>query len=178
MAERDRRILPRHAEGVLLRRFAASDLGEFQAYRSDPEVGRYQGWSVQTDAEAADFLARMSGMPLFRPGDWTQVAIVERAAQRLVGDIGIFIPADSQEAEIGFTLRREYQGRGLGVAAVRAAIDLVFEETNVERVLGVTDARNLPSIRLLQRVGMHMLESRQTEFRGEPCTEHVYALSR
>jgi len=178
MADRERRILPRHAEGVLLRRFAPSDLREFQAYRSDAELARYQGWSAQPDDEAAEFLARMAGARLFQPGQWTQVAIVERATQALIGDIGIFIRDDALEAEIGFTLRREYQGRGLAVAAVGAAIDLVFEETHAARVLGVTDARNLPSIRLLQRVGMHMTESRETVFRGEPIVEHVYAMPR
>lgn len=163
---------------MLLRRFATSDLREFQAYRTDAELARYQGWSVQGDAEAREFLARMAQVPLFQPGEWTQLAIVERAAQTLIGDVGIFIRHDASEAQIGFTLRREYQGRGLAVAAVGAAIDIVFEETNASRVLGVTDARNLPSIRLLQRVGMHMTESREAEFRGEPCVEHVYAIPR
>jgi len=88
MADRERRILPRHAEGVLLRRFAPSDLREFQAYRSDAELARYQGWSAQPDDEAAEFLARMAGARLFQPGQWTQVAIVERATQALIGDIG------------------------------------------------------------------------------------------
>jgi RimJ/RimL family protein N-acetyltransferase len=61
---------------------------------------------------------------------------------------------------------------------VRAAIDLIFERTNVERVLGITDARNDASIRLLQRVGMHMARTREAQHRGEPCIEHVYAVAR
>lgn len=66
----------------------------------------------------------------------------------------------------------------MGAAAVREAIDLVFEQTNADRVLGISDARNGPSLRLLQRVGMHMIESRGAICREQPCIEHVYAISR
>ena len=38
---------PRTTARLVLRRFAARDLAAFQAYRCDPAVGRYQGWSVQ-----------------------------------------------------------------------------------------------------------------------------------
>jgi RimJ/RimL family protein N-acetyltransferase len=45
-------------------------------------------------------------------------------------------------------------------------------------VLGITDARNLASIALLERVGMRALEARHAIFRGEACVEVVYALPR
>ena len=54
----------------------------------------------------------------------------------------------------------------------------MFEHTRAERVLGITDVRNEPSIRLLRRAGMHFVESRAATFRGEPCEEHVYAIAR
>jgi RimJ/RimL family protein N-acetyltransferase len=55
----------------------------------------------------------------------------------------------------GFTLSRKSQGRGLATEAVRGAIYLIFERTPALRVHAVTDARNLPCIRLLERIGMH-----------------------
>ena len=36
----------------------------------------------------------------------------------------------------------------------------------------------LPSIRLLERLGFKCLGSREVTFRGEPCTESVYAMPR
>src|SRR4029077_3126060 len=114
---------PRFAGPVVLRRLAASDLGDFQHYRSDPSIGQYQGWTAMSEAEATAFLEEMSEVPLFRPDRWSQIAIADCVALRLVGDIGLFLREDGREAEIGFTLRRESQGRGLGAAAVRAAIE-------------------------------------------------------
>jgi RimJ/RimL family protein N-acetyltransferase len=80
--------------------------------------------------------------------------------------------------EIGFTLSPGAQGRGIGTAAVREVIDLVFRFTGAGRVVGITDARNLPSIRLLERVGMRRVDSGEAMFRGEPCVEHRYAIDR
>jgi RimJ/RimL family protein N-acetyltransferase len=170
--------LPRVAGKVVLRRLAASDLAAFQAYRHDALLGQYQGWSAISDAEATAFLDEMNSAPLLEPGEWSQIGIATSDSQTLIGDIGLFLASDGRHAEIGFTLRRESQGRGVATTAVREAINLVFEHTAVERVLGITDARNLRSIRVLERVGMHKSDSRSVLFRGEPCLEYVYAVAR
>ena len=50
---------PVNGQRVVLRRLVAADLPAFQQYRSDDELGRYQGWSPMSDADAAEFIARM-----------------------------------------------------------------------------------------------------------------------
>jgi len=155
-----------------------ADLPAFQAYRTDVELGRYQGWSAMTDSKARAFLDEVNKAPLFCPGHWAQIAIGEPQTLVLLGDIGLYLAADSRHAEIGFTLARHAQGRGLATAAVREAVRLIFSSTAVEHVLGVTDARNHASIALLERVGMHRSKERTVEFRGEECVEYVYVLAR
>ena len=171
-------LLPRQGDGVVLRRMHAGDLAAFQTYRADPELGRYQGWSALPDADALAFLEDVRTAPLFHPGTWMQIGIAEPHHPALVGDIGLFLSDDASEAEIGFTLARAAQGRGLATAAVRAALQLVFEATSVRRVRGITDARNQGSVGLLERVGMRRLEERTVEFRSERCVELIYALER
>jgi len=170
--------LPRFGAGVVLRRLGAEDLAAFQAYRTDAELGRYQGWSALSDAQALAFLEEMNGVALFRPGEWAQIGIAQPHQAALVGDIGLFLADDARHAEIGFTLARPAQGRGLATAAVREALQLVFECTGVERVLGITDSRNLASVALLERLGMRKQEERHAIFRGETCVECVYARAR
>ena len=63
------------------------DLAAFQAYRLDPELGRYQGWSPMTTAEATNFLFEMAHVPLFSAGGWSQVGIAECSDPRLIGDL-------------------------------------------------------------------------------------------
>jgi len=170
--------LPRHFPGGQLRRLQPSDLAAFQAYRSVPELGRYQGWSPLSEAQARAFLAEMNEAPLFARGEWVQLGIAESAAGRLIGDIGLFIAADGQSAEVGFTLEPAAQGQGIATAAVREALQLVFEATQVQQVLGITDGRNAASVRLLERVGFRHTQSRNALFRDEPCVEEIFALPR
>lgn len=46
--------------------------------------------------------------------------------------------------------------------------------TAIVHIAGITDARNGPSIRLLERVGFRLSHQRSSLFRGEQCTELVF----
>lgn len=171
--------LPRVASRVVLRRLTCADLEVFQAYRSDPEVGRYQDWSPMSSTEATVFLSQMSAAPFGRPEEWLQVGIAERSTGELVGDIGICLHAgEGEPAEIGFSLATPWQGRGLAAEAVRETLALLFEHTRVAQVIAITDTRNRASIRLLERVGFERRETVTATFRGEPCTEHLFVITR
>jgi ribosomal-protein-alanine N-acetyltransferase len=170
------RGLPRAFPGGTLRRLRASDVGDFQAYRGNPEAGRFQGWERMSDAEARAFLEEMASAYLFPAGEWMQVGIADARDDRLIGDIGILLEADGRRAQLGFTLDPAAQGRGLGTAAVREVVTLVRELTNVREIVATTDSRNVRSMRLLERAGFKREETHDAVFRGEPCIEHVYVL--
>ncbi len=176
---RSAEVLPVTVGNAVLRRLGAADLQAFQAYRSDPDLGRYQGWSAMNDAQALAFLNQMSVAPLLQPGEWLQLGIsAAHDGPGLVGDLGLCLAADGRATEIGFTLARHAQGRGLASDAVRAAITLVFTLSTAQSVRGITDARNAASARLLERIGMHRIAAATTVFRGEPCVEWTYAIDR
>ena len=171
--------LPRATDRLVLRRFLAQDLDRFQSYRCDPEVGRYQGWSAMDAAGAAAFLEAMATARFGVPGKWFQIAVADRSTNALVGDIGIGLDKDhASVAEIGFSMAPAAQGRGLGSEAVMGALAILFGSGRIDVVEGITDARNIPSIRLLERVGMRLDRTQETLFKGEMCTEHVYSLTR
>ncbi len=163
--------------GVRLRRLSRSDLAAFQAYRHDPEVGRWQGWQPQTDAQTLTFIDEMASAPLFVPGSWSQLGISDVSTGQLIGDVGIYISEDGQESEFGFGLARSSQGRGLATAAVREALQLVFAQTAVQCAHAQTDSRNIACIRLMERLGAKKMASITTEFRGEPCIEFRYEIA-
>jgi RimJ/RimL family protein N-acetyltransferase len=170
--------LPRFTGRLVLRRFRASDLARFQSYRCDPEVGRYQGWMPMDDAGAAAFIDAMARAPIGVRGEWFQIAVADSATDALVGDIGLGFDDDrAGVAEIGFSMAPAAQGRGLGTEAVRGALAILFD-AGVDLVEGVTDVRNVPSIRLLERVGMRLVRVQEAMCKGEQCTEHVHGISR
>lgn len=177
-SHRCQQALPRPLGPILLRPMRPADLAVFRAYRSDPELGRYQDWEPMSDGEAADFLAAMGALDGPAPGRWWQIAIADAASDVLLGDIGLYLTEDGREAEIGFTVASAHHGKGIASRAVGEALRLLFERTHASLVKGVTDARNLASIRTLERLGMKRASEIQATFRGEPCLEYVYYLHR
>lgn len=168
--------LPIRFPGGVLRRLEARDLVEFMRYRSDPVLARYQGWTVMNEVDSLAFLEEMNVAPLLVPGEWTQLGIADPQSGLLIGDIGLCVASDGHAAEVGVTLASAAQGRGIATEAVRASARLVFASAGVSRVLGVTDTRNIASVRMLLRAGFRHTETRETVFRGEPCTEATYVL--
>lgn len=164
---------------VSLRRLSRADLVAFQAYRGDAEVGRWQGWSPLSDSDATGFLDECADAPLFTPGQWLQLGIAERDGQALVGDIGLHLAAAGDEVEIGFTLARQAQGRGLAAEAVALAAALAFERNAaVQRLLAITDSRNSAALRLLDRGGWRRTVLLPALFRGHPCLEQHFVRDR
>lgn len=164
-----------------LRLFCREDVVPFHAYRADPTVAKYQGWSDYTIEEAREFVERQSQQVPGRLGVGAQIAIEQRSSGAMIGDVFLYTPEDeAHRAQIGYTLQPKAQGRGYATEAVRALLHYVFETLEKNRVTAATDAENERSIALLERVGMrreaHFVET--VWERGQWCDEFIYAMLR
>jgi RimJ/RimL family protein N-acetyltransferase len=170
------------SERLVLRRFRRADLAAFVAYRSDPEIARYQSWEAPyRPGQARRFLAELEATHPDTPGEWFQFAVALRANDRLIGDCAAHVRADDpRQAEIGFTLAAEHQGQGYATEAVRRLLDYLLVERDKHRVSATCDDRNLRSIAVLERAGMRregrLLES--TWAKGEWTSDLLYAVLR
>lgn len=146
-------------ERLRLRRSRPEDAEAISAYRSDPDVHRYQGWE-RTDvegvrAEIEGMLARAPG----EPGGWVQLTVEERETGRLVGDVGLAAVEDEPGViKVGYTIAPAFQGRGYATEAIRALVDFAFDALGAQAVLAHADAENAPSIRVAEKVGMRLRE--------------------
>ena len=163
---------------LLVRPFTPADLEAFVAYRSDPEVARYQSWSDYDAARGRALIESMRTLQPGVPGQWYQFALEERASGTLVGDLAFKVSeSEPREAEVGFTLSPAHQGRGYGTEALRALLGYAFGTLKLHRVVAITDALNAPAAALLERVGMrreaHYVEN--VWFKGAWGSEFLYA---
>ena len=164
---------------LVIRRFRVEDVDAFVAYRSDPDVARYQSWVAFTRAKAETFVREIASLDPGMPGEWFQFAVAVHANDALIGDTAFCVDrADPSRGEIGFTFAPVHQGKGYATEAVRATIDYAFDTLGVAVVVGVTDARNTASIALLERIGMTRLSTAHVEFKGGWCDEHTFELRR
>ena len=167
-------------ERLLLRPFQVDDLKAFVAYRSAPEVARYQSWGpTYSMADANRFLESQHGLVFGQPGEWLQLAIVDREAGTVCGDCAVRVVTDQPAtAEIGVTLAQSSQGKGLAAEALTAVLTELFEQRGIHRVFAEADDRNHPVRRLLERLGFRC-EARLIEadwFKGEWSTLRIYAM--
>lgn len=162
-----------------LRHFQDADCTPFMTYRNDPDVARYQSWEGITKSEARAFIQEMKEIQPWEPGEWLQIAIELKETGLLVGDCAVKIAADDErQAEIGYTLSRDYQGRGIASEAVSRVLDYAFVSLGLHRVIAITDCENAPSVALLERLGLrregHFHQN--VWFKGKWGDEYLYAI--
>lgn len=166
---------------LILRRFVDSDLPALFAYRNDPEVARYQNWSVTDESGLRVFIQNQQSLQPGTHGEWSQLAIALKSTDELVGDCVLRTGVeDSRQGEIGFTLARRHQGKGFASEAVSALLEYAFAKLGLHRVVAITDCENAASVRLLERLGLrregHFLQSISNK--GEWRDEYQYAILR
>jgi RimJ/RimL family protein N-acetyltransferase len=167
---------------LCLRRFREGDAEALASYRSDPAVARYQGWDAPYPLEQASrFVSEMSTEPADVPGEWLQIAVTLAGDHALVGDCA-FVPhaLDPRTVEIGFTIAPDHQGRGYAREVVSSLLRYLFEQLGKHRATASCDPRNVPSVKVLEAVGMrregHMVES--TWAKGEWADDLLFAILR
>lgn len=165
---------------LLLRLFRPEDAEVFAAYRSDPDVARYQSWSAPVPVEDATALVEeFASLDPLAPG-WFQYAIELRSDGVLIGDVGVNRHGNLMQAELGFTIAPAHQHRGYASEAVRSVLDLLFVDQGLHRVSAECDGRNEASARLLERLGFRREGHRvdNTWIKGEWTDDLLFGLLR
>ncbi|MBM2620474.1 GNAT family N-acetyltransferase [Actinoplanes sp. LDG1-06] len=96
---------------LILRRFTTDDLDDFLGYQSDPIVRRHLLGSPMTAAQAADYLTTQSVLDNGALDSWHALAVHHVADDRVIGDVGIWLPANPRATpDIGFQFHPAYHG--------------------------------------------------------------------
>lgn len=164
---------------LLVRPLTPADLEAFVAYRAHPDVERYQSWSDYTQEAGRALIESMQGLRPGLPGEWYQFALEQRTNGALVGDLALQVSErEPREAEIGFSLAPERQGKGYGTEALRGLLGYAFEVLGLHRAVAVTDVLNTPAAALLGRVGMRQEAHFQENvfFKGAWGSEYLFAM--
>jgi RimJ/RimL family protein N-acetyltransferase len=164
---------------LILRRFQDEDLEAFLAYLNDPEVARYQSWESYTEELAREVIEKQKNLSPGLPGQWFTFALELKETGALVGHVALKMLED-QQAEMGFTLAREFHGKGLAFEAAARVLDYVFTELQLHRVVAITDCENEKSFTLLEKLGLrregHFIQN--IWFKGKWGSEYSYAILR
>lgn len=141
-----------------LRPFTWADYPLILAISSDPDTVKYlyywgrPGMTPEQDAQR--FLRYAIGAYEKTPVKSMEYALVRKADGRPIGDGSIERLDDGFSAEIGWILLSQYRGQGYATEMARELLRYGFEELGAERIIAHCDAKNAPSYRVMERLGM------------------------
>lgn len=149
---------PITTERLVLRAPEPGDVDALHRRRNDPEVARWQNWTLPWPRETAEELvadAVAMGGPL--DGQWWMLTVAERSGLtgegEIVGDLAVHLSNGGRTAEIGYTFASSHWGRGYAVEAVAPLVAWLFEHQGVSRVAGMLHPANRASAMVLERTG-------------------------
>ncbi|MCP2326715.1 RimJ/RimL family protein N-acetyltransferase [Hamadaea flava] len=138
---------------VTLRPQRTQDAADLLALFTLPEVAETN--FGDTEVTLANMTAKAARVgSLWLAGDRADMIILDAATGEFAGDIGFYyFMRGLQEGMIGYSLRREFRGRGFASRAADLVARWAFEEAGVARVIAGTDPRNIASQKVLERAG-------------------------
>ena len=88
--------------------------------------------------------------------------------QEFIGLVGLHhsdlrIFAGKEAVEIGCRLRKEFWNRGYATEAAQACLDFAFQQAGLSEVYSFTSLHNLPSQKVMQKLGMEFVKEFDNE---------------
>jgi len=138
-----------------LRPFRHDDVDDLYAMDGDDRVMRYVGTGLpgRTREQSAQAVVRMAAYSAAHPG-YGLLHASRRDDAGFVGGCGLFPLPDTTDIEIGYRLRHDCWGHGYATEMARAVLAHGFGALGLTRIVGVTFPENLPSQRVLVKIGM------------------------
>jgi len=160
---------------VTLRRLTLDDAPAIAAYRSDPDVARYQSWETYPIERAEELCRSHQAITFGTPGTWAQLGIVRNADGAVIGDCGVhFLAEDPLSIELGITMSRAAQGHGFAREALAGVFAHLRGTLGVERITARIDTRNASALRLFEGLGFRAEGApERAMFKGAWCEEVV-----
>ena len=160
------------SQRLLLRMWRNDDFATYEKMCADPEIMKYLGGRTFERYEAWRHMAFLVGHWQLRGyGHW---AVEEKASGNFVGRIGFLYPEGWPGFELGWTLAREFWGKGYATEGARRALEYAFNDLDKDHVISLIHPDNKNSIRVAERLG-ETLEG-QTELLGHDVL--IYGIDR
>lgn len=165
-------------ERLLLRPWRDDDLAAFAAMNGDPEVMRFFPATLGR-AESDELASRIRASLAARGfGNW---AVEVPGVIPFAGFVGLSVPRFDAPfmpcVEIGWRLARACWGKGYATEAARAALAFGFGTLKLAEIVSFTVVANLPSRRVMERLGMRHDPSGDFDHPaladGHPLRRHV-----
>lgn len=160
--------MPLMTSRLRIREFQLADAHHLYSLHQDPRATRYAG-GTRTKEQSFESLCRIiNGVRQTGFGAFG-IELVDQ--EEIIGWAGIQLMPDSSRHELFYALRANYWGMGFateaGAVLLKSAFDLA--ENPLSEVFALVFPQNIRSIRVLEKLGMNLLEY----YFDEPTRRHA-----
>jgi RimJ/RimL family protein N-acetyltransferase len=144
-------------ERLIIRNYHENDWQDMYEYFSDAKVLEFEPYLPFSEEECkVTCKKRAEGENFY--------AVCLKETNKMIGNLYVSLGDEKFNTwEIGYVFNSKYQGKGYASESAKAMIQYLFSEKNARRIIAMCDPLNVPSWKLLERVGMQ----REAHFRKE-----------
>ncbi len=153
---------PLETSRLIIRNFLADDWQALHRIIGQYQASEYAAYDQQWPT-SPDEIRKV--VEWFASGD-IYLAVCLREDGQLIGFVCLNEEptADSRQYNLGYIFDANHHRKGYATEACRATLNRVFEELHADRVVTGTAAQNVPSCRLLERLGFLMVKQSACSF--------------
>jgi len=148
------------SERLIFREFTLDDLPMLIEQRSDPDVNKYLGGTKLQNPEALAKRIRFY-MSCYESHGFGMCAMIWKPTGEMIGSAGLQPLDGTDDIEVGYSLVKEFWGKGIGTEAARAWLEHGFRDHGLDRIVAIAVPENIASRRIMEKLGMHY---EKTEF--------------
>jgi [ribosomal protein S5]-alanine N-acetyltransferase len=153
---------------IYLREYKMEDADAIYEITSQPEVYEFLPDFKTTREQRLDWVTNyeiplnkkfLEAVPNIEEQTYLRLGIIEKETDRFIGFCmtGIKEELPEPNREIAYAISKDYRNRGYTTKAVKAFINYLFEETNVELLNAVALIRNVRSNRVIEKSGFTLV---------------------
>lgn len=152
------------SERLLFSLLSEGDWPLFESLHKSPSVVAFISDPFTDEQIKTRFNDRLAGWDKSTP-QWLCLTISDKSTGLQIGLTGFYCSWEpNKEAELGFMLSPEYQGKGYGYESTVAVLNYAFVECGFEKVTATVTEGNTPSFNLLQKVGLRHIDTIYNNF--------------
>ncbi|WP_025144410.1 GNAT family N-acetyltransferase [Pedobacter jeongneungensis] len=147
-----------NTERLVLRRLALTDANEIYQSRSDAKVAELIGKAPFTTIDqAVSYINMIDGV--INKNESIFWAISYKSTTALIGTICLWnFDIPNATVELGYELLEAFRGKGIMAEAMVSVIGYAFDEMGVEKIIACPSVENLPSVKLLEKMGFELTQ--------------------
>lgn len=142
-------------DNLILRKLELNDYkSAFKNWCNDPDVAKYVVWNPHKSDEDTKKLFEMWVKQYEEPYTF-RWGVVEKSSNEIIGVIDVVkISLNNSRVEIGYCYGKKWWGKGYGTESLKAVINYLLNEIEIEMVTADHLVSNPASGRVMEKAGM------------------------